>query len=136
MPKMLPTRYRTLRALVLVAFVALGLCRSGHAQGPPTGTPHSVTLAWVAPSPVGGSGTISGYNVYRSPSGPPAFIKINTIPIVGLTTVDAAVASGTQYTYCATTLDSMNSESVCSIQVTAIVPSNPATPTGLTSTVK
>ena len=107
-----------------------------YAQGAPTGTPHSVTLSWIAPSPIGGSGAIAGYNLYRSPSGPPAFTKLNATPIVGLSAVDTTAAGGTAYTYCATTLDSAGSESACSIQVTVAVPSNPDAPTGLVGSAK
>lgn len=50
----------------VLMFAMLCLAATGaRAQGVPSGTAHSVTLSWTAPSPVGGSGTVSGYNVYR-----------------------------------------------------------------------
>jgi fibronectin type 3 domain-containing protein len=109
---------------------------SAGAQGAPTGTAHSVILAWQAPSPVGGSGTISGYNVYRSPSSPTNYAKLNTALNAGLTYTDTSVAAGTSYSYCVTTVDSLGEESVCSVPATANVPSNPNAPSAPLITVK
>jgi len=113
------------RALFALAFLAAG---SAHAQGAPAGTGHSVTLTWTAPSPVGGSGTISGYNVYRSPSSSTTFTKLITVLNAGLTYTDLSVSAGASYTYCVTTVDSLGEESVCSVPATANVPSNPNAP--------
>jgi hypothetical protein len=104
-----------------------------HAQNPPTGTVHSVVLTWQAPSPVGGSGTVAGYNVYRATTGV-NYAKVNSALITGLTMTDAAVVSGTTYGYCATTVDSVGSESPCTIPVNAAVPGNPASPTNFGAT--
>ena len=110
------------------------------AQGPPLGTPHSVTLAWTAPSPVGGSGTVSGYNIYRAAgSGSAAtltFTKINTGLNSGVTFTDAGVAAGAPYSYCVTTVDSLGGESACSGVATANVPTNPNAPSAPLITVK
>lgn len=108
-------------------------CRVG-AQSAPTGTPHSVALTWLAPSPIGGSGTIAGYNIYRTPSGPPTYTKLNTSLVTGLTLTDTSVIAGTTYGYCATTVDSTQHESACTIPVNAVVPSNPASPTSFVAT--
>ncbi len=60
----------------------------------------SVTLAWTAPSPVGGSGTVGGYNVYRAPAntgtagGTITYAKVNTALAAGLTYTDTSVAAG------------------------------------------
>jgi hypothetical protein len=124
-------RHRALRSFIgvalacAIAFVAL--CSGAQAQTLPAGTPHSVTLSWVAPSPVGGSGTISGYNMYKSVAGG-AYVKINAALIAGLTTVDAAVTSGQILNYCATTVDTLSEESACSNAVAVTVPSNPNPP--------
>lgn len=133
MRRLLHLGFRSLCGLALLACWA-GLPGTAGAQSAPAGTQHSVTLAWQAPGTVGGSGTIKGYNVYRSPSGPPVFSKVNPSLVAGLTTVDTSVAQGTTYAYCATTVDSNNSESACSIQVTANVPSNPNPPQAFTGT--
>ena len=122
--------------LVLLGAITIVLFWPSHglyAQStPPAGTTHSVTLTWQAPSPVGGSGTVKGYNLYRATTGV-NYAKINSALITGLTTTDAVVVSGTAYGYCATTVDSANNESPCTIPVSAAIPSNPNIPTGLTA---
>ncbi len=107
-----------------------------HAQGIPTGTAHSAVLTWLAPSPVGGSGTVTGYNLYRTPSGPPSYVKLNATPVSALTFTDTTVASGTTYGYCATTVDSSGSESACTVPVIGTIPSNPNAPSGVVIVVK
>jgi hypothetical protein len=118
----------TLGAFVLVAVAGLGTGAPVAAQTPPAGTTHSVSLTWVAPSPVGGSGTVAWYNVYKSVAGA-AFGKINSAVISGLATVDGAVTSGQSLSYCATTVDSKGEESACSVPVATVVPTNPNPPT-------
>ncbi len=105
------------------------------------GTPHSVTLSWTAPSPVGGSGTASGYNIYRAAGAASAaatltFTKINTALNSGVTFTDAGVAAGATYSYCVTTVDSAGGESACSGVTTANVPTNPNAPSAPLITVK
>lgn len=117
---------------VLIFAAALFLVAPARAQSPPAGTIHNVTLTWAAPSPVGGSGTIAGYNVYRATTGV-AYVKINAALITGLTTTDSNVVSGTTYGYCATTVDSANDESPCTIPVNAAVPGNPNIPTAFSA---
>jgi fibronectin type 3 domain-containing protein len=119
--------------LLGLAFLAAG---SARGQGVPAGTAHSVTLAWTAPSPVGGSGTVSGYNVYRSPSSATTYAKMNTTLNAGLTYTDASVSAGASYSYCVTTVDSLGEESVCSAPATANVPSDPNAPSAPVITVK
>jgi len=120
----------------LFAFSFLGSAIASP-QGIPAGTAHSVTLAWQAPSPVGGSGTISGYNVYRSPtSAALSYTELNTALNAGLTYTDSSVSAGASYTYCVTTVDSLGEESVCSAPATANVPSNPNAPSAPLITVK
>jgi hypothetical protein len=99
-----------------------------HAQTPPAGTAHLATISWAAPSPVGGSGTVSGYNVHKSVAGA-AFVKINSATSTTLSYVDAAVAAGQNLSYCVTTVDSKNQESVCSVAVSTTIPTNPNPPT-------
>jgi fibronectin type 3 domain-containing protein len=119
--------------LLGIAFLA---CASAHAQGIPGGTVHSVTVTWQAPSPVGGSGTVSGYNVYRSPSTTASYAKVNTSLTAGLTFTDSSVSAGTSYNYCVTTVDTLGEESACSAPATANVPSNPNAPSAPLITVK
>jgi fibronectin type 3 domain-containing protein len=115
---------------------ALLVCGDARAQGIPPGTAHSVTVSWQAPSPVGGSGTVSGYNIYRSPSSATNYAKVNTSITAGLTFTDSSVSAGATYTYCVTTVDTLGEESACSSPATANVPSNPNAPSAPLITVK
>jgi fibronectin type 3 domain-containing protein len=125
---------RIVCGLLLVATL---LASAGiHAQGVPQGTTHSVTVAWLAPSPVGGSGTISGYNIYRSPASAATYAKLNTSVSAGLTFTDSSVSAGASYNYCITTVDSLGEESTCSAPATANVPSNPNAPSAPLITVR
>jgi chitinase len=126
--------YLAISGLLLAA--ALFPAASGRAQVLPAGTAHSVTLTWLAPSPVGGSGTISGYNIYRSLSTPTNYTKLNTALTTVLTYTDTSVSAGASYTYCVTTVDSLAQESACSVPATANVPSNPNAPSTPLITIK
>ena len=129
---LLRMKHASLVMLALSFFAATCIA----AQGIPPGTSHSVSLAWQAPSPAGGSGTISGYNIYRSPSNTATYTKVNTAVNAGLTYTDASVSAGASYTYCVTAVDSLNEESACSAPATANVPSNPNAPSAPLTTVK
>ena len=133
---------RIARRICGILFVSVLLAAATiAAQGIPVGTPHSVTLSWTAPSPVGGSGTVSGFNVYRaagiaSAAATLTFSKINTALNPGVTYTDAGVAAGAAYSYCVTTVDSAGGESACSGVTTANVPTNPNAPSAPLITVK
>jgi fibronectin type 3 domain-containing protein len=127
-------RLRILLGL-LPAFAFLA-CGGARAQGVPAGTAHSVTVTWLAPSPVGGSGTVGGYNIYRSLATPVNYAKVNTALNAGLAYTDTTVAAGTGYTYCVTTVDTLGEESACSTPATANVPANPNAPSAITTTTK
>jgi fibronectin type 3 domain-containing protein len=134
MDKFLSHGYRIVCGLLFAcAFFAAG---SARAQGVPGGTAHSVTLAWTAPSPVGGSGTVSGYNIYRAPSSGTTYTKLITVLNAALTFTDVSVSAGASYTYCVTTVDSLGEESACSTPATANVPSDPNAPGAPIVTVK
>jgi fibronectin type 3 domain-containing protein len=126
------------RYLIFCGMLALAFFTSpgARAQGLPAGSTHSVSLAWQAPSPPGGSGTISGYNIYRSPSSATNYAKLNAALTAGLTYTDASVSAGAGYSYCVTAVDSLGEESACSIPATANVPANPNAPAAPTVTVK
>lgn len=137
---------RKLSVVMLLLSFLLWQNWSLNAQNPPSGTPHKATLTWKAPAPIGGSGNISGYNVYRSPAGPPAYVRLNAsvipttqtgpcLPASGTgtcgTLVDTTVIAGQSYGYCGTTIDSNNSESACTLTVNTSVPTNPNPQMGL-----
>jgi fibronectin type 3 domain-containing protein len=94
-------------------------------------TPHNVTITWNAPVVVGGSGTIAGYNTYRSTTSGGPYTKITATLATGLIYVDTTVVSGTKYFYVVTTVDSKGFESVDSSEVTATAVGNPNPPTGV-----
>ena len=90
---------------------------AGTTPTPPPPATHTVSLTWAAPSPVGGSGSIQGYNVYRN-SGT-GFAKLNTSPVAATSYADATVVSGNAYTYVVTTVDTSGTESAYSNHATA-----------------
>jgi hypothetical protein len=89
-------------------------------SGTGTAVQHQVTLNWVAPtnSPV----PVSGYNVYRSPSGGTTFARLNSASDSQTNYMDQAVQAGASYTYYVTSVDSAGAESTPSNQTTVTVP--------------
>ncbi len=84
-----------------------------------TGNPHKVDLSWQAPT---GSGvTITGYNVYRAPSGGSSFALVNSMDSQTAFS-DASVQSGQTYNYYVTSVDSAGVESAPSNTTTVAVP--------------
>jgi fibronectin type 3 domain-containing protein len=84
-----------------------------------TGNPHEVNLSWIAPT--GSSDPISGYNVYRAPSGSTSFAMLNSVSSQTAYT-DAGVQSGQTYQYYVTSVDSSGVESSPSNTTTVTVP--------------
>jgi hypothetical protein len=86
-----------------------------------SGTPavqHSVALNWNAST----SGSVVGYNVYRSGQSGGPYAKINSTVIPSTTDTDGNVQSGSTYYYVVTAVDSSGRESVFSNQVQAVIP--------------
>jgi fibronectin type 3 domain-containing protein len=108
---------------------------SGKAQSVP-GTTHKVSLTWTAPSLIGGSNVVQGYNIYRLLIPTTTYAKINPSLILTTTYIDTTVVSGAAYDYEATTVDSGNSESVGSVPFLANIPTNPNPPAALTVVVQ
>ncbi|HEY1483902.1 MAG TPA: choice-of-anchor D domain-containing protein, partial [Candidatus Acidoferrum sp.] len=80
-------------------------------------TAHSVSLTWNA-----STGTISGYNVYRSTTSGSGYILVNGGLVGGLAYTDTSVQSGTTYYYVTTAVDSSGDESSYSNEAQAIIP--------------
>lgn len=118
------------RILAIAACLCILLCASkANAQVPP-GTLHSATISWTAPNPVGGSGTVSGYNVYRcGGAGCTNFVKLNTAVVAAANYTDSAVGQSNIYVYSITTVDSAGTESAGSTPLAATIPANPNAPT-------
>jgi len=89
-------------------------------SGTGTAVQHQVTLNWNGPtdSPV----PVSGYNVYRSPSGGTAFQRLNSTSDSQTSYADQAVQSGSSFTYYVTSVDAAGTESVPSNQTTVTIP--------------
>jgi hypothetical protein len=78
---------------------------------------HQVLLTWGASRSPG-----VGYNVYRSTTSDPRFLKINPSIIHGLTYTDDAVESGVTYIYVARAADALGNESPDSPRFTITIP--------------
>jgi hypothetical protein len=81
-------------------------------------TVHSVDLTW-SPSP---TGTVTGYNVYRSTVNGSLFARVNTGPVTGLAFTDSTVQNGLTYYFVTTAVDTNGLESIFSNQVPAVIP--------------
>jgi hypothetical protein len=81
---------------------------------------HEANLSWIAPanSPV----PVSGYNVYRAPSGGSAYQQLNSTAITQTTYSDSTVTSGSSYTYYVQSVDASGDTSTPSNQVTLTIP--------------
>jgi predicted phage tail protein len=82
-----------------------------------TPIPHSVQLNWDAST----SPNVMGYNVYRAAIAGGLFVRLNSVPILGLAYTDSAVESGRTYYYTARAVD-LNGESIDSNQAAVAVP--------------
>lgn len=106
-------------ALVLIA-ASFVLAGTAHAQAP-AGSQPQVGLGITQPANPGGSGTISGFNLYRAPSGTTTYAKLNTVLITPAGSyTDNTVVRNQTYLYCATEVDSKNTESPCSATLTVV----------------
>jgi hypothetical protein len=88
------------------------------ASGSGTTIQHIVDLSWDAST----SGSIAGYNVYRSTSASGPFSKINPALDASLNYSDNTVQSGSTYYYATTAVDTSGEESSYSNQTQAVVP--------------
>lgn len=80
---------------------------------------HSVDVAWDPSS----SGTLQGYNVYRSTVSGGPYTKISpTLATSSLLFTDTTPVSGKQYFYVVTAVDTNGAESSASVQVAVTIP--------------
>ena len=82
-----------------------------------TTTTHSVDLSWVASTSV-----VVGYNVYRGTHTDGPYTRVNGTPTAGTTYTDTQVESGLTYFYVVTAVDSSDTESAYSNEVSATIP--------------
>lgn len=81
------------------------------------GEQHSVTLTWNA-----SSSSVLGYNIYRSGASSGPFSRLNASLDTLLSYTDTDVQAGQTYYYEVTSVDSTNTESGYSNQVSAVIP--------------
>ena len=101
-----------------ISFVSNSNSVVESASGSGTTIQHIVDLSWNASS----SGSIAGYNVYRSTSASGPFSKINPALDASLNYSDNTVQSGSTYYYATTAVDTSGEESSYSNMTTAVVP--------------
>jgi hypothetical protein len=82
-----------------------------------TATAHNVDLTWVASTSV-----VSGYNVYRGSQTGGPYQRVNTTLLSAFGYTDSAVASGQNYFYVVTAMDSAGNESGFSNEAVAVIP--------------
>jgi DNA-binding CsgD family transcriptional regulator len=109
-------------------------------------TPHGIKTVWVAPSPVGGSGTIQGYYLFRCTgtcvAGAGTWTSVDgLLPATPASYLDpsSGLSNSTTYSYAVLTVDSNGSQSAYSnISTVAVTtfPTSPNPPTGCNSTVQ
>jgi fibronectin type 3 domain-containing protein len=78
---------------------------------------HTATLTWTA-----STSTVSGYNVYRGTQAGGPYTKLNGSLNADTSYVDSTVQSGTIYRYVVTAVNSSNTESTPSTEVSASIP--------------
>jgi hypothetical protein len=78
---------------------------------------HSVALSWTETS-----GSVSGYNVYRSTQSGTGYAKLNSSLVPSLSYTDSSVIGGQTYYYVVTSVGSGGTESAYSSQVSALIP--------------
>jgi hypothetical protein len=104
------------------------------------GTPHGITVAITPPSPIGGSGTIQGYYLFRCPgtctvSNATGWVAVGAlIPAASQTAAtsyldpSAGLSTNTTWQYVAETVDSNGNFSAYSALTSAVVTTFPANP--------
>jgi hypothetical protein len=93
--------------------VTIGLSGTGVAA-----VAYQVDLSWDAPT--SSPDPVTGYNVYRSPSGASSYVQLNSTAVTGAAYVDRSVQDGQTYAYIVESVDAAGVASALSN--TAIVP--------------
>lgn len=89
-------------------------------SGTGTAVQHQVTLNWNGPT--NSPDPVTGYNVYRAPSGGTTFQLLNSTADSQTSYVDQAVQAGSSYTYYVKSVDAGGTESTPSNQTTVTIP--------------
>ena len=136
-----------MRSKLLLSLFCLALL--AVASFPQAGTPHGIDTVWSAPTPVGGSGVIQGYFLFRCVGDSTVCTATSTnwtavgamLPATPTAYHDPAsgLNTNTTYSYAVLTVDSNGNQSaysnLASAAVGASFPTNPGPPTGCKSKV-
>jgi hypothetical protein len=98
---------------------AVSLSGTAVAAAAAGSTPPSVMLSWNA-----ASGTVAGYEVYRSTQSGTGYTLLTSSPVTSLSYTDTTVSAGQTYYYVLTSVISSGVQSAYSGQVTAAVPAS------------
>jgi hypothetical protein len=85
-----------------------------------TGTAHKIALTWSAPS--SSSDPVTGYKVYRAPSGSSSYQVLNSSATTQTQYTDSTPQSSTTYQYYVTSVDASGAESMPSNTATVAIP--------------
>src|SRR6266851_4909090 len=121
-----------MRKLILTFLLALLLAAGADSQN---GSPHGILTTWIPPSPVGGSGVIQGYNLFRC-VGSCTLTSTGWVSVTGLIPATqtsfldpaAGLNVNTTYSYAVGTVDSNGNQSgwdIATVSVGASFPQNP-----------
>jgi hypothetical protein len=88
--------------------------------GSSASTAYRVELSWDAPA--NSSAAVTGYHIYRAPSGSTAYQLLNTAVNTPTTYTDTTVQSGTTYTYEVMSVDAAGAQSAPSNVYAAAIP--------------
>ena len=105
--------------LLSVEWVRATRGQSGLLRSHASAQRHKVLLTWGASSSPGVE-----YNVYRSSTSDPRFLKINPTTIRGLSYTDDTVQNGVTYIYVARAADGLGNESPDSPRFVITIPQN------------
>jgi fibronectin type 3 domain-containing protein len=83
-------------------------------------TAYEVSLNWDAPS--SSPAPVTGYNVYRSPSGGTSYQQVNTSTLTQTSYVDTSVQDGQTYDYIVESVDAAGNSSAPSNMASVAIP--------------
>jgi hypothetical protein len=102
-----------LRRICSIALLLILVCPRVPAQ---SGTQHGVSVTFTAPTPVGGDGTLAGYNIYRCAgtciASNGTWAKIDaSLDLTNGYLDQSALTTGSVYSYAVTAVDTNGNES-------------------------
>jgi hypothetical protein len=125
---------RSCNMVLLCATVLVLILLVGLAYGQ-AGSQHGILVTGTAPTTIGGSGTLAGYNFYRcvgTCTSASSWTLVNPAPVTTPSLLDqSTLVSGTVYSYAIITVDSAGNQSaysnIATVTDTPITNPNPVT---------